>query len=102
MIQVAYRISYAKPTQHHLKFLSGRQRKTIFDAVDEQLTNEPTVETGRRKRMRPNRLAAWELRIGILRAYYDVFLVPEPIVLVLAVGIKQRNVVRIGGEVVVL
>jgi hypothetical protein len=27
---------------------------------------------------------------------------PEPVVLVLAVGVKDRNVVRIGGEVIVL
>lgn len=46
--------------------------------------------------MRPNPLAPWELRIGTLRVYYDVEEDPEPRVLIRAVGIKERNRVRIG------
>jgi len=61
---------------------------------------QPTVETRNRKIMRPNPLAPWELRIGQLRVYYDVEEEPEPVVIVLAVGVKKRNVVRIGKEVV--
>ena len=60
------------------------------------------VQTKNRKRMRPNPLATWELRIGKLRAYYDVLTNPEPTVLIVAVGIKDRNTVHIGGEVVTL
>jgi mRNA-degrading endonuclease RelE of RelBE toxin-antitoxin system len=52
--------------------------------------------------MRPNPLAPWELRIGDLRVYYDVEEKPEPTVCVLAVGVKQRNRVRIGREVLEL
>lgn len=48
--------------------------------------------------MRPNPLAPWELRIGDLRVYYDVEEGPEPKVLIRAVGIKERNRVRIGGK----
>jgi hypothetical protein len=49
--------------------------------------------------MRPNPLAPWELRIGNLRVYYDIEEEPEPVVYVRAVGIKERNQVRIGKEV---
>lgn len=69
----------------------------VFDAVDEQLGHEPTVETRNRKPMRPNPLAPWELRIGVLRVYYDVQEEPEKVVTVLAIGIKVRNRVFIGG-----
>jgi hypothetical protein len=48
--------------------------------------------------MRLNLLAPWELRIGDLRVYYDVEEQPEPKVLVLAVGIKDRNRLLIGGK----
>lgn len=48
--------------------------------------------------MRPNPIAPWELRIGDLRVYYEVDAV-EDVVRVLAVGIKERNLVRIGEEV---
>jgi hypothetical protein len=48
--------------------------------------------------MRPNPIAPWELRIGQLRVYYEVKEEPDLVVTVLAVGVKERNVVRIGGE----
>lgn len=86
----------------HLRFLTARQRVTVLDSVDEQLTYQPTVETRNRKPMRPNPLAPWELRIGNLRVYYDVEEEPEPVVYIRAVGIKDRNRVRIGKEVIEL
>jgi len=82
--------------------LTARQRTTVLDSVDEQLTYEPLVETRNRKPMRPNPLAPWELRIGNMRAYYDVEEEPEPVVYIRAVGIKDRNRVRIGKEVIEL
>lgn len=38
------------------------------------------------------------MRIGNLRVYYDVEEEPEQIVFIRAVGIKERNRVRIGKE----
>lgn len=64
--------------------------------------SEPTVETRNRKPMRPNPLAPWELRIGNLRVYYDVEATPRRVVYVRAVGIKERNRVRIGRELITL
>jgi hypothetical protein len=58
------------------------------------------VETRNRKPMRPNPLAPRELRLGILRVYFDVVIEPEPVVVVLAVGVKERNAVRIGRTVI--
>jgi hypothetical protein len=52
--------------------------------------------------MRPNPVAPWELRIDRLRVYYDVQEEPQQVVKVPAVGIKDRNEVRIGGEVIEL
>jgi hypothetical protein len=53
-------------------WLSARERATIPDALGRRLAYEPTVETGNRKRLRPNPLAPWELRIGYLPVYFDV------------------------------
>jgi len=50
--------------------------------------------------MRPNPLAPWELRLGNLRVYFDIVSQPEPVVVVVAVGVKKRNVVRIGKTVI--
>ena len=49
--------------------------------------------------MRSNYLAAWELRIGNLRVYYDVEEEPEAVVYINAVGVKERNQVNIAGEI---
>lgn len=69
--------------------------------MTEQLSYEPTIPTKNRKEMRPNLLAVWELRIGDFRVYYDVDK-EESIVDIRAVGIKESNQVRIGGEIVEL
>jgi mRNA-degrading endonuclease RelE of RelBE toxin-antitoxin system len=82
-----------------LRYLTARQQVIVLDTVDEQLMYQPTVETKNRKPMRPNPLAPWELRIGDLRVYYDVEDEPEPVVYINAVGVKERNQVRIAGEV---
>jgi mRNA-degrading endonuclease RelE of RelBE toxin-antitoxin system len=52
--------------------------------------------------MRSNDIAVWELRIGNVRVYYDVEDDDEGhgVVYVRAVGIKERNQVRIGGRVI--
>ncbi len=95
---MAYRIQYSPETDQHLRYLTARQRSMVFDGVDEQLRHQPAVETRNRKPMRPNPLAPWELRIAEIRVYYDVEEEPEELVTVLAVGIKDRNRVIIGGE----
>jgi hypothetical protein len=48
--------------------------------------------------MRPNPVAPWELRIGGLRVYYGISDEPRATVTILAVGVKERDRVRIGGE----
>jgi len=93
-----YRIEYSPHTISHLQALTARQRSLVLDAVEEQLSHQPTVETRNRKPMRPNPLAPWELRVEECRVYYDVGEAPEQVVMVLAVGVKDRARIIIGGE----
>ena len=97
-----YRIEYSPEVEDHLRFLTRGQQAIVLDSVDTLLAHQPTVETRNRKPMRPNPIAPWELRIGNLRVYYDVQEKPGRIVYILAVGVKKRNEVRIGKEVVKL
>lgn len=99
---MSYRIEYSPDAVDHLRTLTARQQKIVLDAVDAQLAHQPTIETRNRKPMRPNPLAPWELRIGNLRVYYDVEEQPESVVFIRALGVKQRNRVRIGREVIEL
>ncbi len=95
---MSYQIEYADTAIEHLKFLTTRQQRTVLDTVDEQLKYEPLVETRNRKPMEPNSLGTWELRIGNLRVYYDVEENTVSVVYIQAVGVKNRNRVRIGQE----
>ena len=95
---MAYRIEYSPACAGHLRQLSARDQALALDGVDEHLGHQPTVETRRRRPMRPNPLAPWELRLGHLRVYYDVEEAPEQVVRVLAVGLKQRERVRVGNK----
>ena len=95
---MAYVIEYSPEAEDHMRWLTVRQQRTVLDTVDRQLLNQAEVETRNRKPMRPNPVAPWELRIGDLRVYYEVKSEPEPTVTILAIGIKDRDRVRIGGE----
>ena len=97
-----YRIDYAESTREHLRALTARDRAAVVDGIDERLSFEPAVETRNRKRMEENPLdASFELRLGALRVYYEVDNDAQ-VVSVLAVGIKDRNRMLIGGEEVEL
>jgi mRNA-degrading endonuclease RelE of RelBE toxin-antitoxin system len=95
-----FRIEYAPATIAHLTALTARQQSIVLDRVSRYLSVDPMVETRYRKPMRPNPLAPWELRLGSLRVYFDVVIEPEPVVVVLAVGVKERSAVRIGKAVI--
>ncbi len=95
---MAFEIAFADSVKEHLQALTAGQRATVLDAIERQLTHEPLVETRNRKPLRPNPIAPWELRIGTLRVFYDVSKGPPSTVRVLAVGVKERDVLRSGGQ----
>ena len=85
-----------------MEALTAGERSTALDAIERQLLHEPLVETRNRKPLRPNPIAPWELRVGNLRAFYEVIPGEPGVVRILAVGKKERNIVRIAGEEVEL
>ncbi len=97
-----FEIRITREAEQHLQCLSARDRATLLDAARRRLSFEPTVEDRNRKRLRPNPLAPWELRVGHLRLYFDVEEDPQRLVTVQAVGVKDRSRVLIGGEEVEL
>lgn len=99
-----YGIEFADTAIGHLAALTARERSTVVDAIEDQLSHDPLVETRNRKLLRPNPIASWELRVGALRVFYDVAspqrAAGTPAVRILAVGKKERNVLRVAGKVV--
>ena len=95
---MAYQIEFAKAVKAHFDVLTAGQRSSVLDAIERQLTNEPSAETRNRKPLRPNPVAPWELRVQDLRVFYEVNEGPPALVQILAVGIKRRDTLRIGGQ----
>lgn len=93
-----YRIILPPTARSHLRSLTARQEAIVLDAIAQQLEHEPTRQTRNRKRLRPNPLANWELRVGNLRVYYRVATDPEPEVVVVAIAVKVGNRAWVGGE----
>jgi mRNA-degrading endonuclease RelE of RelBE toxin-antitoxin system len=95
-----YAIRFSDDAADHLVTLTARQRATLLDSTEQQLSHQPTIETRRRKRMQPGRegfVAPWELRVGEMRLYYEVHETPQRLVVVVAIGVKVRNRLRIAG-----
>ena len=81
-----------------MKVLTARQRSTVLQTVERHLTIEPLVQTRNRKPLEANDLAPWELRVGNLRAFYEVPDDSPLTVTILAIGIKMREKLMIAGE----
>ena len=80
-----------------LRALKKRERQIIFQGIEDQLPHEPALEARNRKRLRPNQLAEWELRVERYRVFYDVN-DAKGIVKVVAVGFKKGNRLYIQNE----
>ena len=92
-----YEIEYTAEALADLKLLKKFAQKQVLDEIDTQLMHEPNVETRNRKRLRPNDVAEWELRVGRLRVFYDVQAAVK-VVRVEAIGYKEGHRLFIHGE----
>jgi hypothetical protein len=97
-----FTLSFAPQAFEHLDLIESKYHGLLRRTIHEQLTFTPTEETRNRKPLdQPAPFAAsWELRCGPdnrFRVFYDVD--PESQeVRVLAIGVKVRNRLSIGGE----
>ena len=92
-----YHIEFDPSALEDLKSLKKADQHMVIDRIDAQLRHEPLVETRNRKRLRPNLVAEWEMRVGDLRVFYNVS--EETLsVRIEAIGIKLGNRLFIRGE----
>ena len=92
-----YKIEFTPEAVRDLKALKKSEQKEVIDGIETQLKHEPMVETRNRKKLRPNDVAEWELRIGRFRVFYNVDETVH-IVSVEAVGFKVGSQLFIRGE----
>ena len=100
--QPQFALSFAPEAIEHLDRIDFKYHGLLRRAINEQLTHFPTEETRNRKPLdQPAPFgASWELRCGPdnrFRVFYEVDSAAQE-VQVLAVGVKDRNRLLIGGE----
>ena len=97
----AFHIEFRQEAQADLRSLTADQRERVRDGVQAFLLHQPDVEpkNRRRRRLRPNHVAGWRLRVDPLRVYYDIDAETRTVT-IQAVMIKDRGkLYRRGREV---
>ena len=90
-------IEFTPEARDDLRALKKNEQVEIVAAVQVQLQHEPTIETRNRKRLHPNEVAEWELRVGKFRALYNVD-VDAQTVRIEVIGFKIGNVLFVRGK----
>jgi len=90
-------IAFTLSALEDIGWFRKREQTIIFNQTEEQLTHQPHVETRNRKRLRPNQVAEWELRIDKYRVFYDVDAAANAVE-VKMVGYKAGNKLFVQGK----
>lgn len=67
-----FRIELTPEAIEDIQSFRKHERKRIIDEIEHQPKHQPVQETRNRKRLRPNELVEWELRVDKFRVFYDV------------------------------
>jgi mRNA-degrading endonuclease RelE of RelBE toxin-antitoxin system len=97
-----YALVYAPEVKRHLGAIERQHYSLIRETLEEQLSFEPDAETRNRKPLRQPAIfeAQWELRFGPdnrFRTFYEIDR-ENRVVYILAIGVKERDRLLIGGE----
>ncbi|MGH9837392.1 MAG: type II toxin-antitoxin system RelE family toxin [Blastocatellia bacterium] len=97
-----HRLVYAPGVKAHLKAIDKQHHAQIRQAIEEQLIHKPDRETRNRKPLDDSEFweGAWELRCGgrnRFRVFYQIDRDASE-VLILAIGLKEKNELIIGKE----
>lgn len=90
-----FKIEFTTEAIEDIRMFRKHERKRIIEGIEDQLKYQPVQETRNRKKLRPNQIAEWELRIDKFRIFYDV---DEGSVRIEAVGYKKGSTLFIHGE----
>lgn len=91
-----FRVRFVPSADEDLDYYQAQEQRIILGGIRTFLRADADVKSRRRKQLRHNPFAPWELRIGDYRVFYEVK--PEGLVRVLAVGHKIHNDLFIRGE----
>lgn len=93
---MAFQINLNTDAEGDLAYFRVPEQRVIVDGIGTHLRLDADQESERRKMLRPNPVAPWELRIGKYRVFYDVE--DETTVWITAIGWKEHNELYIRGK----
>ena len=102
MVRHPFTSTYDPEVKSHLREIEPKHHSLIVDKIEEQLKFQPDIQTRNRKPLEGPALlgADWEIRFGPdnrFRVFYRID--PESHkVVILAVGVKAKERLYIGGE----
>jgi mRNA-degrading endonuclease RelE of RelBE toxin-antitoxin system len=84
-----FEVRFVPSAYDDLGYYEAHEQRIIREAIGEFLETDADVQSKRRKPLRSNPLAPWELRVGDYRVFYEIR--APGVVRVLAVGHKRHN-----------
>ena len=85
-----FELEFTESALEDLRSLRKTEQSLVLDEIEQRLPAEPLTASKNRKQLRPNDLAAWQLRVGRHRIFYDVDL-ERSVVVIKAIGEKVRE-----------
>ena len=95
-----YQISLTESAKGDIAHFEPHDQRIIVAGIISHLKADAEIRTGRKKPLRPNPIAPWELRLGRFRAFYSIE--GGRRVKVVAVGYKEHSELFIRGSEVQL
>jgi mRNA-degrading endonuclease RelE of RelBE toxin-antitoxin system len=96
-----FQIEFTKKAREDLQYFRVYEQKEILNAIKNSLKEQASNVSSNRKKLRPNDLAEWELRVDKFRIFYDVN-IECYLVTIVAIAKKRANILYIQGRSFVL
>lgn len=91
-----FEVEFTPGAEEDLDYYAQYVQRIIVKAILVHLQFDANVPTKRRKQLRPNPLAPWELRVSEYRVFYEIQ--EDMKVKVVAIGHKEHNDLFIRGK----
>ena len=95
-----YLISLTDDAKEDIAYFEADDQRMIVAGIITHLKTDAETETRRKKQLRPNTIAPWELRLDRFRVFYSVE--ERTNLKIVAVGHKEHNELFIRGKKVQL
>lgn len=92
---MAFNVIIKPSAEGDIQYYRANEQRVIIEGIKTHLREQPSIEGRRKKPLRPNQIAPWELRIDIYRVFYEL---DDTTVFILAVGHKVHNKLYIRGK----